>query len=69
MKKSYEEIKEILVKAYRHDRLYGRGDDYGDYVVSKRYQDYLDGKNDDEILISRHDSHTRETIYFDILNK
>lgn len=58
---SRETLKQFLIKHYKHDRLYDRGEDYGDVVVDRRG---LDLKRQGFDLISRFESVTGEAIYF-----
>lgn len=55
------ELKTFLVSKYKHDRLYGRGDEYGDTVVRSRLEDL--GRNGYD-LISHHESKTGEVVYY-----
>ena len=54
-------LKKFLVENYRHDRLYGRGNEYGDAVVDGRVSDLQQAGVD---CISRFESRTGDEIYY-----
>jgi hypothetical protein len=58
---SRETLKQFLVKHYKHDRLYGRGEEYGDVVVASRCKALVLNGFD---LVSQFESITGEAIYF-----
>jgi hypothetical protein len=57
----FDTLKAFLQDKYKHDRLYGRGEEYGDTVVRSRLEDLERNGHD---LISHHESKTGETVYF-----
>jgi hypothetical protein len=49
-------FKKLLIKAYKHDRLYGRADmgkDYGDLILKSHWDEFQKTGRD---FVSRHES-------------
>ena len=55
-----ERFKKRLIKIYKHERLYGRGSEYGNSVVASHWREFQENGND---FVSRHESITGKAVY------
>jgi hypothetical protein len=58
---TFEQMREFLVERYKHDRLYGRSDEYGNLVVNSRLDDLARNNVD---LISHYEARRGDQIWF-----
>lgn len=67
MKITFEQAKKFLIKNYKYDRLYGRGEEYGDCVVNSLLKDLkeLDDENK-TLMIAKFEHVTGNYIEFDL---
>jgi len=57
------DLKEFLISHYKHERLYGRGEEYVDAVINGRIESLTNFGSD---CISRHESNTSEAVFFQV---
>jgi hypothetical protein len=55
------QVRAALVGNYKHDRLYGRGEEYGDLIVKNAYDDLL---KTGEMWISKFESQSGQVVKF-----
>ena len=63
---TFEQAKKFLVVNYKHERLYGRGQEYGDCVVNSELESLRRLANGelDNLCISRYEHATNKTIFY-----
>jgi len=55
------QVRMAIIGNYKHDRLYGRGEEYGDAVITSAYEDV---KKRGQFSISRYESKSGDAITF-----
>jgi hypothetical protein len=55
------QVRMAIIGNYKHDRLFGRGDEYGEAVIASAYED---AKNKGEFSIGRYESKSGDHITF-----
>lgn len=55
------QVRSAIIGNYKHDRLYGRGKEYGDLIIKSAIEDV---KKHGKFSISRHESKTGEHVEF-----
>lgn len=55
------QVRMAVIGNYKHDRLFGRGDEYGNVVIASALESV---KSDGKFSISRHESKSGEPIDF-----
>jgi hypothetical protein len=57
----YFQVRAAILGNYKHDRLYGRGEEYGDQVINSAVEKV---KEDGCFGIGSHESKSGEAVYF-----
>jgi hypothetical protein len=60
-----ELIKKFLTKHYRHDRFFGRGEDYANCIINSHVEDLI---NSGIGCISRFESNTGSALFYQVVD-
>lgn len=55
------QVRAAVIGNYKHDRLFGRGDEYGNAVIASAMESV---KSDGKLAIGRHESKSGDPIHF-----